>query len=800
MSRRRCLFSSKLEAISGETSYVGEIDLTTYGYSGGSQTITIFSNRNWELDQTNLSSWSDWVTLSVTAGTKGKTQLTITVSNNSETAEREAEIVLRTTNRSKSLTISLLQNYHSTSLYLRAPLTFMSEQRIDVDYAATVTNGGVQTTSSGHVVVMGWAYPGTFIGNYTPGTVFSYSASSPGYHDEMRSFNVYDEEIISHMISLEDDTTNDFFEILNVFYSGSPTGYDPGMVEDVWLPEETFFTTSGVPLRAALVQVVKEEAPLIEGGDYWRAREPKMLFMTNIPPNEIGVSGAYISGGTDWLNTFPSAGTWSLALSAEYRGPAGPYSSFTLDIDTAAGLAYYKSSGETVHVANIYFHNERLNDKLIGVLPVVCETTQDDVMHIYQHGSQTPAEDGELVLGAYAASGYCSVDLETSRIAKIYPPQMDYSIFDPLEIYDTAKENRISKVYPTVISGTNGTIKFGQNGKYNLNVWYPANHSFSEGKTYGAYFQMENFNRQVQDGICAYLYITQSAVTYLDTDFFVSGVSVTYNGVGYGQSAITIPSSAVTYETNGFKNLLVNADIRCHRYATDWSLSNTAYQYTDYIVSSGNGVAVDANKMEIDLADWMWLANGTGSTDSDYTPIAGMPYAINTTANQTTANTGNARTGNVTVKWHWGDLKSGAASAKTVAITQEWAKSPGRLAVWIYSVSGTSQAAGTTGVSFNLARNQSITMELSGASGTVLSFGGYAGDLRIRANLTTVIGNKTLSESDYNYTATTNGLITVQITDKGVSSEGYVCAMNVGVIPPSGQGYTAQNLIITVTQ
>ena len=763
MARRRCLFSTRLQGILSGVSYDEALAIPPYEASTGACVVTIVSNRQWTIDQTGL---PNWVTLSTTAGTKGKTELTVTVTENITTSERTAQFLVRTKNNTKTLVITLSQKYYSVDLYLYSISTAV-RQRVDVDYSANGTTG--------HVTFNTIDYPGAYAGTYPEGTIFSYTASTAGYYDTINSFTIRDsghDGREDHIISFTANTTDDSFSINNVIYSGNST-YDTGMIEDRWMPEETFFTSAGTPLRAALVQFVKEDNSMWVG-DYWRARDPKAEFVTNIPIGSIKVSATHISGGTEWLK-FLSDGnkhildpnSWKLT----YTGSGGAgYSAWTLEIETAADVAYEKTSGETVHVANLNFYNARKNDELLAILPVVTETRQDDVVRIYPHNNPTSGKNGELYVNAPASSGFTEIDVLTSRILRFYPiGQGDEYIFSAISMYDQTEVNQISQIYPTIISGTNGTIQFANSGKFYLKIKRPSNPSYNSTKKYGTYMMMENFNHQVLDKIYGYVYITQTQNRNLYTDFEISGFSLSFisgASVTTSDSAITIPSSSVTYERPSRGGIQTNLTIACRYYSEDGSMNYPGYVYQDYIIPDGGGSTPDTNKLTVEYPQWLYLANGTGGTPSEHSPSSYIPYVFNAYANQSTASTGNARVGDVTVRWHYGTIKDGGDTAKTVTVTQPWSRLPLKYAAYISSLNGTSVGSNVITTSTTITAGGSVDFKLSGAAGTEIVFSNYAGDANLRNNLGITIGGQTITQSAPTYTFQSNGEVSGTITDK----------------------------------
>ena len=77
MCRRRGLFITKLFAISAGTPY--DSSTLSYDATGGTKTITVQANRDWE-----FISIPECMTLSVEYGGKGKTEVTLTASENLE--------------------------------------------------------------------------------------------------------------------------------------------------------------------------------------------------------------------------------------------------------------------------------------------------------------------------------------------------------------------------------------------------------------------------------------------------------------------------------------------------------------------------------------------------------------------------------------------------------------------------------------------------------------------------------------------------------------------------------------------
>lgn len=782
MSRRRCLFSTKLQAISGGTSYDGEITIPSYDASGGSCTITIFSNKNWIVDQTNSSEWSGWITLSCTGGTNGMTNLTITTSQNNTESAKSVTITLKTKNDRKSLDININQNIQMIDLYFYHTLDLSDySQPVYLDY-----NVGGET---GHTTVA--TYPGTFIGAFPSGTEYSYTASTYGYYDTIRTNRTlyYTGSSVDHvLISFTADTEEDFLDVVAVFYSGTTS--DP-VYEDRWMPEETFFNSAGTPQRVAFIEYGYHDGTLLD--NWWFEREPKALIITNLPStDDIKINGTYISGGTDWMPFVSSGDPIGAGHEFTYFGVLGSYSAYTYNIHPWAGIA--DRSGDTLFAAVINFCNGRNNNALLATLPVVTQTTQENYIKLYPHGSNTPVTDYHVTIPA--GSGYTGVDIEACRITRWRDTEdQDYN-YSALSFYNEDKSEEISFIYPTVLSGKNGTMTFMGNGRYNLNILHPANHSLSDSVSYGASIGSNDGKDEVERNV----YITKSPVTTYDTDYFISGVSVVCNYTGQGLSAITIPSSSITYNRGETKNMQVWVNVCCRHYSTDGSVNVTGYPYTDYIVVSGGGYAVNQSKLQIEMPNWMTLANSTGSANYDYTPTAAIPYAINVTANQSSGSTGSSRTGNITVKWVGGDLKPDGPSARTVSVTQVWDKLPANYGAWIYSVSGTPQPVGTSEVSLNITRSQTIYLQFSATSGTQIIVGEYAGGSGLRDRVGITIGNRVLTQSNISYTASASGTFEVQITDKNYNNEPYSYPIAFTILPPPSQGYENSTITITVSR
>ena len=791
MARRRCLFSTRLQGILSGVSYDEALAIPPYEASTGACVVTIVSNRQWTIDQTGL---PNWVTLSTTAGTKGKTELTVTVTENITTSERTAQFLVRTKNNTKTLVITLSQKYYSVDLYLYS-LETSTHQRVDVDYSVNGTTGHVAFT-------MFSDYPGVYVDTYPEGTLFSYTASTAGYYDTINSFTIRDtghdgREI--HIIPFTANTTNDSFQITNVFYSGE-TSSSECVVEDRWMPEETFFTSAGTPLRPGLIQVWKKyNHTLLE--DEWYARDVKVEFLTNIPITEIASDAEFISGGTEWLSS-PNSTRYSISTHSTYLGGSDGLSAWTMDVETNPFMAYRKVSGDTIHVANLRFYNRRLGDELLAILPIVTETRQDDVMRVYPHNNPTSGKNGELYVNAPASSGFTGIDVLTSRIARIYPigQGIEYN-FSSLTMYDYTCNNIVPCIYPTVISGSNGTISFANNGKFLLNIKHPSNPSYSETKKYGVYLQMENFNHQVLDKIYGYVYITQTQNRNLYTDFEISGFSLSFisgASVTTSDSAITIPSSSVTYERPSRGGIQTNLTIACRYYSEDGSMNYPGYVYQDYIIPDGGGSTPDTNKLTVEYPQWLYLANGTGGTPSEHSSSPYIPYVFNAYANQSTASTGNARVGDVTVRWHYGTIKDGGDTAKTVTVTQPWSKLPLKYAAYISSLNGTSVGSNVITTSTTITAGGSVDFKLSGAAGTEIVFSNYAGDANLRNNLGITIGGQTITQSSPTYTFQSNGEVSGTITDKRYTTTYNFTLQMDSVSVPSG--FAMVNLRLQITK
>ena len=765
MARRRCLFGTKLYGIFSGVTYDGGLALPSYGYaSGESHTVTIVSNRQWTIDQTGL---PNWVSLSTTAGTKGKTNLVVTtVSANTTSDDRSGSFTVRTKNNTKTLVVTFTQTCHNVSLYLYSIHgSNLVPPRIDVDYDTVATTG--------HVFFNSWNYPGEYIGTYPEGTLFSFTASTVGYYDTIRSFQISDlgggEEHID--ISFSADTQKDSFEITNVFYSGE-TMYSACVVEDRWMPEETFFTSAGTPLRPGLIQVWKKyEHTLVD--DEWYTRDIKVEFLTSIPLSDIFADAEYISGGTEWLEN-PNSSRYSIENESTYLGGSDGLSACTMNVRTNVYTAREKVSGETVHVANLRFYNHRLNDELLAILPVVTETRQDDVMRIYPHNNPTSGKDGELYVNVLASSGFTEFDVLTSRITNLFPIDqgVEYN-FSALTMYDSTRTNVIKRMYPTVISGSNGTITFANNGKFLLEIKNPSNPSYSETKKYGTTLQMEDFNRQFHDGIRGYIYITQGKNQDHYTDFEISAFTLSYTGNGssvMSDTGITIPSSSITYNRPDQYGIQSQVIIGCRYYSEDGSFNHTGHVYNNYIIPDGGGSTPDASKLTVEYPQWLYLANGTGGTTSEHSASQYAPYAFNAYANQTTASTGSDRTGDVTITWHQGPIREGGASAKTVTVTQPWGRLPQTYAAYLAYLNNNPLGNNVLSTSTTITAGGQVTLDLSAVSGSKIIFSNYMGDITVQNNLGITIGGETVPTSSYEYTVGKTGLVRVIITDKRYAS------------------------------
>ena len=106
MARRRLLKSYFYIVYNGQA-YGEAVNVSPFNATGGTDTFTIVSSSPWEIDANTIPAW---VTLDVTSGGKGRTDVVITVGPNTGTEEKEGTIVAGTVNGRYSVNIDCVQD------------------------------------------------------------------------------------------------------------------------------------------------------------------------------------------------------------------------------------------------------------------------------------------------------------------------------------------------------------------------------------------------------------------------------------------------------------------------------------------------------------------------------------------------------------------------------------------------------------------------------------------------------------------------------------------------------------------
>ena len=106
MARRRLLKSYFYIVYNGQ-SYGGAVSVSPFDATGGTDTFRVVSNSLWEVDVNTLPAW---ISLDVTSGSVGYTDITITVGENTGTDEKTGVITVGTSNGRYAIPVSCFQD------------------------------------------------------------------------------------------------------------------------------------------------------------------------------------------------------------------------------------------------------------------------------------------------------------------------------------------------------------------------------------------------------------------------------------------------------------------------------------------------------------------------------------------------------------------------------------------------------------------------------------------------------------------------------------------------------------------
>ena len=801
MSRRRDLFQSKIKVKTSGVEYSSAVTLSCSS-AGSRDTITVMANRNWE----KPAGEPNWVKPSINEGGIGPTDLVLTVMTNYTEESRSGEVTLRTKNRRKSAKIFINQEigHEQTFKISFAKGNSQTDTIHRIDYEVSGVSGYLTDITS---------QDRTISGDYPDGTVIYYSARTTGYYDYANSGTVNSRDLKIWVTQTKVDTEK-FFEILDAFYflSGE-TEVTP--TESYLMPETDIFNPySLTPQRAAFVPYSGLKGAFDSDVDMWWV--PKSLdlkFRTNVDPSKIYAKDYDVSGSTgDTWVIF-----WDRAIhGAEYVGD--------MTYNTKAGIRPIDAhiirdeEGDEIHckMVELYYCPDVFNSQHIADLPIVSETSEDPRLFMFS-GQTAPYESNVLRYDVDASAGYVDVWATTSKPLipfRVVDSSEEYE-YEPLQIYnadaseiivDQNDSDYIRYIYPTILSGSNGMMRFQEaeaQDRYHFKIRYPSNPASYSGRSYGIGFRTISSNEDSSvDHVNGYVFIEQDKNLLHYDDFYVKSLSLTYNDTGYGLSAITIPSDGISYYRGQPSEMAISVfpEFCCHKWNDQGTINDSSYTYTQFISSSGGGVAVNTGKIQIEFPVWMSLANGTGGSLYEFSPLENIPWTLNVTQNKG-YNTGSTRTGNVTVKWVGGSQKQGAPSAMTVSVTQPFTQLERPNPVYIYSVGGAVQPNETTSVTaYFSSQGESINMLLSGVSGTSVMFGTYMGDSNINNNLTVRIGSKTLepTSTGITYTLPNTGYIDFIVTDKG-NSASYDVTLEMSISGvPAGSEYGNKTLYFRI--